>query len=191
MFTFIKYPTVLGVALLIAVGSVCLAEAPASTARHVAIELSGHIGQFDRSTYRIESDSSLFVEAQASSGIRKVTFHDQNEAIQLSENDAVSVDRGDHLRDLRSLEWIVTSPPQVSGSYRVAGGWPVDVTVENGKITQAVIHGPTNAYFAAQQYANVAGRTIIRSWMLDAEPYRFDTVRIVDEKNATQFQTYV
>jgi len=54
-------------------------------------------------TYTIGRDGSLLVESQASGEIRRATFHDDSEAMQLFENGTVIEDRGDHLRDLKSI----------------------------------------------------------------------------------------
>lgn len=145
---------------------------------------------YDDATYVISKDSSLFLLRQSSHNIVTITYHDQKYAEKLDENGAVSWDNGNHLKDLITVEALITGRISLSaptsqslGHARVSvpGGWPVSLSIGgDGKLLGAVIHGSEDEKFYPMAYTAVGGVNVVSNWVFGKRHFRAVAVSVAD-----------
>lgn len=143
--------------------------------------------------YKIGASSSLLVgTSKAAQVITRTTYHNQDYAEQVDENGAVSRDDGAHLKDLRTVEALITgriafdrpmAQSLMTARIVVPGGWPVDIHIfSSGLMFGAVIHGTENHIFHTLKYSSVGNLKIVTNWMLDGRHFRATGVQVADPR---------
>jgi len=143
---------------------------------------------FDQIIYTVGTHSSLFSFVQTSSGITRQVYHDQMIAAQIDENGAVSRDDGARLKDLVTLEALITGriaferPTSQSprGAHVVVpSGWPVDLTfTPGGRLWRATIHGTEDQEFSPLSYSVVGGFNVVTDWLIGTKSTRPKSVEL-------------
>jgi hypothetical protein len=143
--------------------------------------------------YTIGASSSLLVgTSKAARVLTRTTYHNQDYAEQIGENGAVSRDDGSHLKDLRTLEALVTGRiafdrPTAQSLFTahilVPGGWPVDLHIAgSGLMFGAIIHGTENHLFRTLKYTSLGNVKIISDWALDGRNFRATSVQVAGRR---------
>ncbi|MGA7571339.1 MAG: retropepsin-like aspartic protease [Candidatus Aquilonibacter sp.] len=143
--------------------------------------------------YTIGATSSLLIgTSKAAQVITRTTYHNQDYAEETDENGAVSRDDGIHLKDLRTVEALITgriafdrpvAQSPMTTRVVVPGGWPVDLRIAgNGLMWEAIIHGTENHLFRALKYSSVGNVKITTNWVLDGRNFRSTGVQVADPR---------
>jgi len=143
--------------------------------------------------YTIGATSSLLVgTSKGPQVITRSTYHNQEYAEQIDENGAVSRDVGTHLKDLRTVEALVTgrvafgrpiAQTLLAARVLVPGGWPVDLYIaRNGLMLEAIIHGAENHFFNALKYSSIGNAKVVTEWTLDGRHFRATSVQVADPR---------
>lgn len=141
---------------------------------------------YNEVSYTIGPATSLLLFTQSAFGITRSTYHNQEYAEQVDENGAISWDDSAHLKDLITVEALITGRiaflPATTHSLgrvlvTVPGGWPVDLHIAgDGRLWIAVIHGAAEQHFYPQAYTTVGGVKIVTNWLLDKRQFHATSV---------------